>query len=83
LRAVIAHAYEKVPYYRRAFDAIRLKPADIRRCADLPKIPLIRRADIRAHFDDLRSREVPALKLKTGHTSGTTGTPATATTAGV
>jgi phenylacetate-CoA ligase len=77
LRAVVAHAYEAVPYYRRIFDERKLKPSDIRGHRDLPKLPLLTRHDIRRHFDDLRSRAVPAKALRTGHTSGTTGTPLT------
>jgi phenylacetate-CoA ligase len=77
LRAVVAHAYETVPFYRRRFDAHKLKPADIRTSADLPKVPLLTRQDVREHFDDLVSTTVPKGKVKTGHTSGTTGTPLT------
>ena len=77
LRRVVAHAYETVPYYRRRFDELRLKPADIRTHADLPKLPLLTRDTIRSQFDELRSRTVPRKEMQTGHTSGTTGTPLT------
>jgi phenylacetate-CoA ligase len=77
LRAVVAHAYANVPFYRRRFDEARLTPADIRGHADLPKLPLLTRDDIRRHFADLRSRAFPARALRSGHTSGTTGTPLT------
>lgn len=77
LRAIVEHAYAHVPYYRRLFDTHKLTPRDIRGVADLPKIPLLTRDQIRRHFDDLRSRTVSAKALKAGHTSGTTGTPLT------
>jgi phenylacetate-CoA ligase len=77
LRAVVAHAYETVPFYRRRFDEQKLKPGDIRGGADLPKLPLLTRADIRTHFSDLKSRTIPRRGFRTGHTSGTTGTPLT------
>lgn len=77
IRTIVAHAYETVPFYRRRFDERKLKPQDVRGRADLPKIPLLTRDDIRTHFDDLRSRHVSRRALKTGHTSGTTGTPLT------
>jgi phenylacetate-CoA ligase len=77
LRAVIQHAYDTVPYYRRRFDERRLKPQDVRGRADLHKIPLLTREDIRANFADLCSRAVPERSIRKGHTSGTTGTPLT------
>ncbi len=69
----MAHAYAHVPFYRRRFDACKLTPADIRGRADLPKIPLLTRADIRTHFEELKSTDGRA--IREGHTSGTTGTP--------
>ncbi|MCP9440943.1 MAG: hypothetical protein NHB36_13785, partial [Nitrospira sp.] len=77
LRAIIAQAYETVPFYRRRFDECKLTPADIRGRQDLPKIPLLTRDEIRTHFDELWSSRIPQRSRKTGHTSGTTGTPLT------
>jgi phenylacetate-CoA ligase len=77
LRAIVASAYANVPYYRRVFDERKLTPADIRGRADLPKLPLLTRDHIRRHFDELRSRRVVPGSFRTGHTSGTTGTPLT------
>lgn len=77
LRDIIAHAYDTVPYYRRIFDERKLKPADIRGRADLQKLPLLTRDDIKTHYADLRSRSAVGKAMREGHTSGTTGTPLT------
>jgi phenylacetate-CoA ligase len=77
IRAVVSHAFATVPYYRRLFDAHRLTPRDIRGRDDLAKIPLLTKTDIRENFDALRSTAVPKKDFRTGHTSGTTGTPLT------
>ena len=39
LRWSVAHAYTNVPFYRKAFDEIGLKPMDIKSLDDLAKIP--------------------------------------------
>ncbi len=77
LRAIVTHAYETVPFYRRRFEQCKLTPRDIRGRDDLPKIPVLTRDEIRTHYDELRSSTVSRRALKTGHTSGTTGTPLT------
>ena len=77
LRVIVAHAYEHVPFYRKRFAANKLTPQDIKTRHDLPKLPLLTKDDIRRNFNELRSQLVPARSLKTGHTSGTTGTPLT------
>ena len=77
LRAIVRHAYETVPFYRRRFDERGLTPDDIRTRADLPKLPLLTKDDIRANFESLRSRALPRRAIRSGHTSGTTGTPLT------
>jgi phenylacetate-CoA ligase len=77
LRDIVAHAYETVPFYRRRFDEHKVKPADVRGRADLPKVPLLTRDDIRTHYEELWSSTVPPRERRSGHTSGTTGTPLT------
>lgn len=75
LRHVVRHAYETVPYYRRLFDARRLKPEDFKSQQDLVKLPILTRKDIQSNFEDLRSRAFSKNQLSLGHTSGTTGSP--------
>jgi phenylacetate-CoA ligase len=77
IRAIVAHAYGTVPYYRRKFDEVKLRPADVRGRRDLEKVPLLGRDDIRRHLEDLRSRAFSPRAVRMGHTSGTTGTPLT------
>ena len=40
LRVAVRFAYECIPFYRRRFDAIGLRPEDVRGVEDLPRIPL-------------------------------------------
>jgi phenylacetate-CoA ligase len=73
LQAMVRHAYEHVPYYRRVFDSRRLKPQDIRGRADLAKIPILAKEDVRHHRDELVASGVPRRDLVFCHTSGSTG----------
>ncbi len=75
LQALVRHAYENVPYYRRVFDAQKLKPRDIATLEDLRKIPLLTKEDIRANAEELLARNVDAARLKRDTTEGSTGEP--------
>lgn len=75
LQQLVHHAYRTVPYYREAFDRIRLKPDDIKSTADLSKIPILRRDDVRNNLQRLISTACKRRDLVVGHTSGTTGSP--------
>jgi phenylacetate-CoA ligase len=77
LRATVRHAYDTVPFYRRRFDDHGLRPEDVTSPGDLWKLPVLTKQDIRLHFDDLWSTAVPKKARRSGHTSGTTGTPLT------
>ena len=76
MRALIRHAYERVPYYRRLFDHARLKPGDIRSLEDLAAIPASQRSDFAGVPEaDLVARGVNRRRLLTYPTSGSTGIP--------
>src|SRR5258708_5918222 len=46
LAAMIPYLYEHSPFYRAKFKAAKLKPADIRTLADLPKFPVTTKAEM-------------------------------------
>lgn len=78
LRALIEHAYERVPYYRRLFDAARVSPKEIRDVGDLARIPTTARSDIQvlpAH--DVCARGAAFRPNRIVRTSGSSGAPLT------
>ncbi len=75
LRHIVAHAYENVPYYRDAFRALDLTPADIRTLSDLTKIPTLSKASLRTHFPDLMAANRARFHPRAARTSGTSGEP--------
>src|SRR5947209_16669596 len=56
-RAIVRHAYATVPFYRDRFDAAGLHPQDLRCFEDYQQVPVLTKADIRAHPQALLSNE--------------------------
>jgi phenylacetate-CoA ligase len=78
LRAVVHHAYERVPYYRRLFDAHGLRPGHIRTLADLTNVPITSRADLQLSVvRDVVAAGIEPDRLITNSTSGSSGEPLT------
>jgi len=75
LRGSLKHAYEKVPHYRKAFDAAGVHPGDLKDPADLAKFPFTTKADLRANYP-FGMFAVPMDDIVRVHaSSGTTGKP--------
>jgi phenylacetate-CoA ligase len=77
LRSTIAHAAATVPYYARLFRRLGLAPADIAVAADLPRLPVMGKTELRRNRESLRSRQLPKGERIQGWfaSSGTTGQP--------
>lgn len=76
LRALVRHAYERVPYYRRLFDRAGLIPEDIRTLEDLQRIPTSQKFDFRGlPEEDVIARGVDPGRIIKYPTSGSTGVP--------
>ncbi|MFB7171954.1 phenylacetate--CoA ligase PaaK [Streptomyces sp. NPDC056254] len=75
LRATLHRAYERVPFYRKAFDQAGVHPDDCRSLADLPLFPLTTKADLRDQYP-FGMFAVPRSEVRRIHaSSGTTGRP--------
>jgi phenylacetate-CoA ligase len=74
LARLIEHAYHHVPMYRLRFAALGLTPSDLRAPEDLPKLPVLRRSDLRT-CGRTRESTAPPLPTICKQTSGTTGEP--------
>ncbi len=73
---VLCHAYETVPFWKERFDELGVKPGDFRSFADLARLPVLSKTDIRERGGDLRSRAYPdETALHRFKTSGSTGVP--------
>ena len=75
LRWSLRHAYDKVPHYRKKFDAAGVKPKDLRTLEDLARFPFTAKADLRDTYP-FGMFAVPMDKVVRIHaSSGTTGKP--------
>lgn len=75
LKRVVEHAYNCVPFYRKKFDEIGLKPEHIQTLRDIEKIPYTTKEDLRENYP-FRLFACPMKKIIRLHaSSGTTGKP--------
>lgn len=75
LRALIRYAYRNVPYYHKEWKKIKLNPDDIRTTADLTKIPIITKEDVKSNFNAFKSGNMSDNKFNPSSTGGSTGEP--------
>jgi phenylacetate-CoA ligase len=75
MRRSLAHAYERVPHYRAAFDAAGVRPGDLRTLEDIARFPFTAKQDLRANYP-FGMFAVPMDEVVRIHaSSGTTGKP--------
>lgn len=73
VRATLAHAYARVPFYRESFDRARVSPDGLRSLDDLRRFPFLRKQDFREAYP-WKLLAVPRESLRELHgSSGTTG----------
>ncbi|MBI3085058.1 MAG: phenylacetate--CoA ligase [candidate division NC10 bacterium] len=75
LQQTARRVYERVPFYRQAFDKHGVKPADIRTLEDLRKLPFTRKADFRETYPTGLFAVPMNQVLRIHASSGTTGKP--------
>ena len=75
LRKMVEHVYEHVPFYKKKFDEMGLKPADIQSIDDIGKLPFTTKMDLRDNYP-FGLIAVDREHLARIHaSSGTTGNP--------
>jgi phenylacetate-CoA ligase len=75
LKTTVERAYNKVPHYKRKFDAAGVKPSDLKSLADLTRFPFSVKSDLRDNYP-FGMFAVPREQLLRLHaSSGTTGKP--------
>ena len=76
LRKLVHHAYANVPYYRRLFDSVSLKPEQVRELEDLRCLPLTSKKEMNEHpFSEITAEGMDLERCKISSTSGSSGIP--------
>jgi phenylacetate-CoA ligase len=75
LQRILEQAYRTVPFYRQVFDDRGILPKDIAAPSDLAHLPVLTRARIREHRNDLLSHAVTPDRVFPHSTGGSTGEP--------
>ena len=74
LRILIEHCYRNVPFYRRRFDEIGVRPGDIRNLEDFAKLPPLTKDEVRFQRTDL-SDPTTRRRVEQCRSGGTLGIP--------
>ncbi len=75
LKKLLDYSYKNVPYYKRLFDEISLRPENVQDFNDFEKIPYLTRDIVRENSELLISKEYKKSDLRSVSTAGTTSLP--------
>lgn len=75
LQQIVSMAYQFVPFYRREWDRVGLKPQDIRRLEDIKAIPILTKDKLRSFNEEFISEKANRQELIVSQTGGTTAVP--------
>ncbi|MFH2055658.1 MAG: hypothetical protein ABIJ61_06855, partial [bacterium] len=72
LQALVAHAQQRVPYYRELFSKLGLDSRDIKTPTDFAQIPRLSKDTLRERLDELKADNFASYHPYRTQTSGTT-----------
>ncbi len=75
LKEIVKRAYENVPYYKKRFDEMNLKPEDIQKLEDIEKLPFTTKTDLREAYPFGMFAVADEEIIEVHTSSGTTGKP--------
>jgi phenylacetate-CoA ligase len=73
-RALVEHTFRTVPYYQRKYAEAGIRLEDIRTPQDYARLPILRREEVNAHREELRSTAYRG-RLISHATGGSSGVP--------
>lgn len=73
LKEMVDIAYYHTDFYKLKYDKAKFHPDDLQTLADINKIPLLTKDEVRQHGKDMVDKRIDIKTLSKGYTSGTTG----------
>jgi phenylacetate-CoA ligase len=73
-QSLLDHAFRTVPYYQRKYSEAGIRVEDIRTLEDYARLPVLRRDEVNAHREELRSTAYRG-RLISHATGGSSGVP--------
>ena len=74
LKKQLQHAFQNIPYYKKAFDKANVYPQNLKAMEDLSTYPVITKDIVRSNISQLQNQKT-FFPLFKSHTSGSTGQP--------
>lgn len=74
-QAIVVHAYESIPFYRKWFDQHGIHPDDLKTVSEWQQMPILTKKILREHFSDLVWSESRPRDRRLATTGGSTGVP--------
>lgn len=75
LQKLVAHAYERCPFYRQRMTQVGFDPASLRALEGLTALPLLTKKDIQSHGSEMLASNYPPEGRVRNQTGGSTGSP--------
>ncbi|HZJ45490.1 MAG TPA: hypothetical protein VFD63_17070 [Pyrinomonadaceae bacterium] len=77
LTELLAHAEQRVPYYRELLNSLKITSRDIRSFSDFSQLPILTKDTVRERWRDLVREDIPLESLSKHYSGGSTGIPLT------
>jgi phenylacetate-CoA ligase len=75
LKALLRHAYEHVPYYKKLFNLRGITPDNVQSLHDFQELPFLTKEIVQEHTNELKATNYPAHTFEETITGGSTGFP--------
>lgn len=75
LKALLCHAGQRVPYYRRLFARVGFDPEQLSDVGGIQQLPILTKDEVREHFEELKADDFARWEPRKTQTGGSTGKP--------